>query len=535
MKVLIIGGAGVFGSRLARLLVADGHDVCVAGRNVDAAARLAGEIGCRAARLDRAGDLGAGLAGFEVVVDAAGPFQAYGTDDPYRLARAALAAWAHYLDLCDDAAFCSGIAALDEQARAAGLCALSGMSSTPAISSAAVRALCGAERPDVIDVAILPGNAAPRGRSVMHAILSQAGQPMRVWRGGCWETSHGWSNPATYRLPGGTVRQAWEIEVPDVRLFPAHFQAETVRFRAGLELAVMRYGLAAFARLRRVWAFTVGTRTVRLFKAAADALTPLGTDRGGMVVNVLVGGEMRSWSLLAEAGDGPFIPAIAVRALLRRRTLPIGARPALEAITLAEAEAAMSDLRVCTERVSRPLDPIFPRVLGTTFDSLPEAIQATHRTRDISRWAGRADIARGTGLWPRLLAALFRFPPAGADVPVEVTKVVTPGGETWTRRFAGRTFRSYLAATPRGMIERFGPFAFLVDLAVKNGALCFAAREGRVGPLRLPRWLMPVATAREFVEDRRFRFDVEIQAPFTRGLIVRYRGWLEPEFCQTRP
>ncbi|MFV0409911.1 MAG: NAD-dependent epimerase/dehydratase family protein [Paracoccus sp. (in: a-proteobacteria)] len=44
MKVLVIGGYGVFGSRLARLLLRDGHRVTIAGRDIGAghASRRAG-------------------------------------------------------------------------------------------------------------------------------------------------------------------------------------------------------------------------------------------------------------------------------------------------------------------------------------------------------------------------------------------------------------------------------------------------------------------------------------------------------------
>ena len=524
MKILVLGGYGVFGARLARLLVADGHEVSIAGRDLDAAERLAAYLGCRACRMDRGGDLGH-LSLHEVVVDAAGPFHAYG-DAPYRLPRAAIAAGVHYLDLCDNAEFCAGIAVLNDEAVRAGVCVLSGLSSVPALSSAAVEALAAGGRVRVIDTAILPGNRAPRGLSVMQSILVQAGRPMEVWRGGRWVRAFGWSDPARYLLPHGIVRQGWQIEVPDLRLFPARFGAETVRFRAGLELGVMRYGLAGFAMLRRVLPVPVTLTLVRLFKALADGLERFGSGRGGMSVMVQVGQERRWWRLLAEDGDGPFIPAVPARALLRRQALPVGAGPALCVVSLAEAEAAMGDLRVVTERAEETVVPIFPRVLGEAFARLPDEIQATHVTADCSRWAGRSAIERGTGLWERGLAALFGFPAAAGDVAVEVTKSVTPRGEIWVRQFGGKTFRSHLAATAAGMTERFGPFTFLLGLKVEGGRLYYPVVRGRLGPLPLPRWLLPLAEASERVEDGRFCFDVAIFAPLTRRLIVRYRGWL---------
>lgn len=118
MKVLVLGGYGVFGERLARLLVRDGHTVTVAGRDGGKARALAERLGCAWVTMDRRRDLHL-LAGQDVVVDAAGPFHAYG-DDPYQLPRAAISEGVHYLDLADNAVFCTGIASLDAAAKAAG-------------------------------------------------------------------------------------------------------------------------------------------------------------------------------------------------------------------------------------------------------------------------------------------------------------------------------------------------------------------------------------------------------------------------------
>jgi hypothetical protein len=246
-----------------------------------------------------------------------------------------------------------------------------------------------------------------------------------------------------------------------------------------------------------------------------------------MSVTVLTDTHRRTWALLAQNGDGPFIPAIPARALLRRAHLPVGAGPAIEVVTLAEAEAAMADLRVMTDRTETPLDPIFPKVLGAAFASLPNTIRQTHLTIDRSHWQGRASVQRGPGLWPNLLATLFRFPAATPDTEVEVTKTATDKGETWARRFGNRRFISHLRTTPQGMTERFGPFTFGLGLAVQDGQLTYPVTTGRLGPLTLPRWALPRSDAREFVAEGRFNFDVALMAPLTGQVIVRYRGWLK--------
>ena len=95
-SVLIAGGYGVFGGRLARLLAARGDlHVIVAGRSPSAARTFCEALGGKAEPLvfDRDVDPMTTLQDLRpwCVVDAAGPFQAYGGgDDPYRLARAAL-------------------------------------------------------------------------------------------------------------------------------------------------------------------------------------------------------------------------------------------------------------------------------------------------------------------------------------------------------------------------------------------------------------------------------------------------------------
>jgi saccharopine dehydrogenase-like NADP-dependent oxidoreductase len=132
----------------------------------------------RAATADEIKSTGAFL-----LVDAAGPFQ---TGD-YRLARAAIAAGMHYLDLADAREFVAGFGQLDEQAKAAGVTALTGASSTPALSNAVLDKLSAIWRViDSIEIGISPGNRALRGTSVVQAILSYAGSPVKVFLQGCW-------------------------------------------------------------------------------------------------------------------------------------------------------------------------------------------------------------------------------------------------------------------------------------------------------------------------------------------------------------
>ena len=79
-QVAIFGGAGVFGRRLADLLLRDGMQVWIIGRS-GKTDDVASELGCHALRMDRSGGLDA-LWNIQpdIVVDCAGPFHAYGGD-----------------------------------------------------------------------------------------------------------------------------------------------------------------------------------------------------------------------------------------------------------------------------------------------------------------------------------------------------------------------------------------------------------------------------------------------------------------------
>jgi hypothetical protein len=78
------------------------------------------------------------------------------------------------------------------------------------------------------------------------------------------------------------------------------------------------------------------------------------------------------------------------------------------------------------------------------------------------------------------------------------------------------------------MTESFGPFTFHMELRVEDNSLHFPVKSGRLGPLPLPRYLLPIFIAREHVEEGQFRFDVKLIAPITGGLLVHYRGSLAP-------
>lgn len=357
MKIVIIGGYGVFGSLTARLLARDGHQIWLAGRRPEQGRALAQDLEAQTLKLDidKAPEAVFKVAP-DVVIDAAGPFQNYG-DDPYSVPKLCIAHGCHYLDLSDSASFTKGIAALNNKAKAAGVFVLSGASSVPGLSSCVVEDLI---RPlneiDHIDIAILPGNRAPRGMSVIKSITSGVGRPYQVWRDGVWQTMTGWTDRRMYELEPGMQRAGYSVEVPDIALLPEKTGAKSVMFRAGLELPLMNWALSLLAKIRQHRHFELPDIAYSALYILSKALYPFGSDRGGMQVTVSGkrGGRnlTRKWRLIAEKGHGPFVPGIMCRAILREHeTINAGARPCLAELTRPKVESAMTDLEVHTDIV----------------------------------------------------------------------------------------------------------------------------------------------------------------------------------------
>jgi hypothetical protein len=533
MRILIAGGYGVFGGRLAKLLLQDGIDVIIAGRDIKRAIEFTQRVGGTPLRVNIAGDLTpVAKAAPSAVVDAAGPFQAYG-DNPYRLARFCIESQISYLDLSDDAAFTAGITELDAAAVAAGCFVLSGVSSVPAISAAAVRALSeGLSELSVIETALVPGNRAPRGRSVLASVLSQTGEPLCVWRGGAWRCHRGWSETRTVSFGPSFKRRVSLIGAPDLKLFPQAFAARSVIFRAGLELAIMQRSLWLFGFLRSRRLLPKLTRFLGPILWLSRRLEHTGSSRGAMAVDVtgLSEGkpERRRWQIIANDGDGPFIPAVPARAIIRKYTsVQPGARPCLFDLSLSEIENALEGLSVQTSTSSFKRPTLFQEALGERWEELPASLRRLHSVQDIEMFTGRAKVTRGNGLLERAAVFFFGFPQAGDNVPVTITKTRTALGEIWERDFGGRKFRSSLSPSPRRFHfrERFFAFTYELELSIENGSLLLLVRRGWLFGISLPCFLLPGSQARESDLDGTFHFDVRLYAPLTGRLIVRYEGY----------
>lgn len=362
VRVLVLGGYGVFGARAAERLLRDtAIEVVIAGRDARKATALARQLAAKApgrthaVQLDAASLTAAdlGTRGIGIVLNTVGPFQAR----DYRVARAAIAAGSHYIDLADARAFVTGIAALDAEARAANVLVVSGASSVPALAAAVIDAL----QPRLGNIehltyGISPGNSFDPGEATVYSILSSVGRPFTTLRDGSMQIAYGWQPLTTHATPHTGTRLLGACDIPDLDLFPQRYPSlRSQRFLAGVEVKAFHLGLWALSWLVRAGLLRGVERLTKPLLAAKRRLHALGGDRGLMFVELA--GRDRSgnataltWTLVAFEGHGPYIPSspavVLARALAHGRQPHRGALACLGLVTLADIEHELSDLSI---------------------------------------------------------------------------------------------------------------------------------------------------------------------------------------------
>ena len=544
--VLLLGATGLFGGLLAiRLINEKRFDVVCAGRNQSRLKAFCDDNGGRYQAFDRDNvdavqTVMSKLRPF-AVIDCAGPFQAYG-DEPYKFAIAVIEAGCHYLDIADASIFVKGFAQLDKLAKSKNVVALSGVSSTPAISSSVVDFLTqDLASIESITTVIIPGNRAKRTLSVMRSILSQIGKPMIIKRHGVDETIVGWAETHKFDLNVDGKRKikgrlASFVDTPDIAFFPERYGVKTVEFKAGLELKSFHYALV-FGR----WLVSRGLiKSLEPFASSlrwlASWFEGLGSDAGGMKVSVLGTAhegvyERREWDLIADDGQGPNIPTLPVSILLNKildDEVKSGARACLGEISMDELDQALVKIGGKTQIHKSSVKTIFNQTLGQSFDMLPKPIKALHTSLDRHIYEGEANIKGPTGFLGRTASFLVGFPQTSSEVPVRVTITSDEKSEVWLREFDGKPFRSHLSLDNEGFVqERFGPLSIRLGLEVAGDKLLYPVVRGKLfGFIPFPMFLLPQSISHEEVDDKgRFVFDVLLKFRFG-GRIAHYQGWL---------
>jgi saccharopine dehydrogenase-like NADP-dependent oxidoreductase len=358
--ILVLGGYGFFGKRIADCLIGDaGIQLLIGGRNLEKAEAACAELGLprgNAILINAQDPAMASLlsrSGVETLIHTAGPFQM----QDYGVARIAITAGCNYIDLADGRQFVAGIAALDDAAKKRGVTVISGASSVPGLSSAVVDRYLGEfSRLDEIRIGIGSGGRAP-GLATVAGIFGYCGKPIRRLENGRWTETFGWLDLTRYRFadPVG-VRLLGSCDVPDLELFPMRYPSvKTVTFHAGFAskpghlLVWFLSGLVKLGLLRNLspWA--------RPLRRMSHWMESMVSDKGAMFVELDgIGRDERPlckrWNLIALQNHGPYIPCGASIALARKLAagipMPPGAMACMGLLSVDEYLAPLRSLDI---------------------------------------------------------------------------------------------------------------------------------------------------------------------------------------------
>ncbi|HJP69366.1 MAG TPA: saccharopine dehydrogenase NADP-binding domain-containing protein [Sphingomicrobium sp.] len=374
-RALIIGGYGNFGSYIARALATDQNiSLLIGGRSKARAEAFAASLeavnpasGCV---VDIDGHIESQLREIapDLVIHTTGPFQS----QDHRMARAAMAAAAHYLDLADARQFVASIGELDSEAKHAGVAVISGASSVPCLTAAFVdRYEQQFARLTSASFGIAAAQATNRGLGTAAAILSYVGKPFMTLAAGKPKRVFGWQGIRAVRYPELGLRLFGYCDIPDLELFPERYRdLRDLEFMAGHEVKLLHVGTWLLS-------WTVRLGLVRSLSPYAERLLklsflfdPLGSDKSGFHMFLRGVGrrgepiEIRIF-MVARRAHGPNIPCIPAIILARRiaagQQFESGARPCLDLIDLEELMGAMAPFDVTTCAVGAGIHDHWPR------------------------------------------------------------------------------------------------------------------------------------------------------------------------------
>lgn len=551
MKILILGGYGTFGGNLARLLAKEERlTLLIAGRSLQKARALCDSLptGAQSSGVffDRNANVEAQIKEInpDILVDAMGPYQVYG-DDPYRVVKACLANNIDYMDLADGSGFVKGINQFDEEAKAKNIFVLSGVSTCPVLTTAVVRKLSkGLTKINTIKGGIAPSPYSGVGLNVVRAITAYAGKTITLIRNRKETKVHALTETRRYTIapPGHTPLNHILfslVDVPDLQVVPELWpEIDSIWFGAGPVPEILHRMLISLSWLVRFKLLPSLLPFASLFHFVLNIIR-WGEHRGGMFVSIAGTHENgqsieRSWHLIAERGDGPFIPSMPTAAIILKilsgKHPSAGARAATGELEVEDYEPLFKVRSIYTGmRESTESDaPLYKRILGSASEALPPPIIAMHNCTAAN---GTADIETGNNPLAVLIRAVVGFPKAGKDIPVKVTFQQKDGGELWQRNFDGKLFSSLHSEGTghfdRLLTEKFGPMTLAMALVVEEEKLKLVMRHWKVFGISLPLALAPNGEMYEAVKDGLFYFHVEIKHPLT-GLIIKYEGKLVP-------
>lgn len=542
MNVLIIGGYGTFGFRIAQgLCNEEGLSLFLAGRNLDkaraACSRLSGDTKFIPLELDR--DHVSLNFKPDLIIDASGPFQNY-IGSPVLVY--CLEHGIDYADLSDNGQFVQDVKQADKAAIDANIRAVSGLSTCPVLSAIGLREIeanIGLLTHAMIGIA--PSPKADLGRNVIGAVMSYAGQQsVPVRRKGKTEIVAGLTEirEATICAPGDMPLPFLPFAVadaPDAILLPNSFRDITDIWTGAATRPVWLHRCLVI--LARAISFGILPKMTKLagFFYRARGLFRFGIHRGGMIVSGRNSNKAASWHLVAEGDHGPFVPTLPAVALVKHylnNNIPAyGAYSGDEVIDLKDLKPELEKLSISYGLQYDGHDrPVYKAVLGDAYERLSPAIQDLHRTGAGRHFSGMCNVTRGRNPLSHIVAMIMGFPKSGENIAVSVTVKPDETGEHWTRDFGGKIFSSHhsqgTGRWSRHVTEKFGPIAIHMAILEEFGNLWIETTGWSIFGLALPRVLKPGGDVYETQDALgRFQFHVDLTTPFF-GRLCKYEGWL---------
>ncbi len=362
-RVLILGGYGTFGSRMAERLCAKNIHVIINGRNLNKANALKNTILSQqtnaqvsVACFDVKSELKAQLKQLapKIVIHTCGPFQGQDTN----IAKIIISAGCHYIDLADGRDYVQQMLKLGQLAEHHNVTAITAASTVPALSSAVLTHLKGQFDIDgfeQVNIGISPGQRTDRGLATTQAVLSYVGKALQPWSGSR-SKRFGWQNTYLQKYPNIKSRMMGNCEAPDLDLFSDFYDIKTLTFSAGMESKLLHVSIWLAS-----WLVRLGL-PVKLANHAAVLLKisrwfdPLGSTDGGMHVTITGSTSARrqankTWYIEAFDNHGPQIPAIPAVIISEKilsQKIGCGVQPCVDIITLDEYLSALNPEKIQT-------------------------------------------------------------------------------------------------------------------------------------------------------------------------------------------
>ena len=345
-KVVFVGGTGRVGAASAAALVAVDPSVAkvvLAGRSEAAAAEamerhpsLRGVADFAKLDLADASSVATAIAGADLVVHSAGPFQ--GGGDRGVVMDAAIAAGVPYLDVCDDANYAQAAKSKHAAARAAGVPCITTAGAYPGVSNVMAAEMIAANREAGGDVdaeveyvlySYFCAGSGGVGDTILATSYMLCGEDVESWENGARVASR----PATQRkvVDFGKKcgkREVFAYNLPETRSAREVFGAETVKTRFGTSPGVWNMAMSVVSAVAPKEALANRDTASRLAKLTAPlvrAVDALVGERTAMRVDVklkngkLAGGIFNHPRLRDAVGNST---AAFASAMLRGETDP---------------------------------------------------------------------------------------------------------------------------------------------------------------------------------------------------------------------